>query len=154
MERSWYIRCLFVIGVIAGALYLLYPSYYYFSEASPKERDDHSAFCSALPTWSSCSKFNLGLDLQGGVHLVMGVGVEKAVEQRADRVADSLREAFKEEKFSFVSVDRPKSTSSIKVKFADDVDLSKVESLLRKDFQILESRRQGEQSLNMELTEE
>ncbi len=44
MERSWYIRCLFVLGVIAGAAYLLYPSYYYFAEASPQERDDHGNF--------------------------------------------------------------------------------------------------------------
>ncbi|MDP7040061.1 MAG: protein translocase subunit SecD [Myxococcota bacterium] len=154
MERSWYIRCLFVVGVIAGAAYLLYPSYYYFAEASPQERDDHGKFCASLPTWTTCTKFNLGLDLQGGVHLVMGVGVDKAVEQRADRVADSLREAFKEEEFTFSAVERPKTNANIEVKFAQDVDLGKVEVFLRQDFAILESWRKGEQKLILSLTEE
>jgi preprotein translocase subunit SecD len=39
---------------------------------------------------------NLGIDLQGGLHLVMGVDTEKAILDRVDRTGDELVEAMKE----------------------------------------------------------
>ena len=37
---------------------------------------------------------NLGLDLQGGIHLVLGVDLEKAVENVLDRMGGDLRTAL------------------------------------------------------------
>ena len=34
---------------------------------------------------------NLGLDLQGGLHLVLGVDVDKALEAQVDRASDTIR---------------------------------------------------------------
>ena len=65
----------------------------------------------------TCNKFSLGLDLQGGIHLVMGVGVEKAVEQRLDRLADSLDEGMKSEGIPFKKVIRPRGLLEIQVEF-------------------------------------
>ena len=144
MERSWISRFLVVVGVVMLATYALYPSYYYFYEANQEERDSHEKFCSALPSFFSCKKFSLGLDLQGGVHLVMGVGVEKAVEQRTDRLAESLREALKDESLAFTRIERPKNQAFVDVVLAEDTDKSEFESLLRRDFSILEiTERRG-----------
>ncbi|MBI3178372.1 MAG: protein translocase subunit SecD, partial [Deltaproteobacteria bacterium] len=85
MSRGWYFRLLITLLVLGGGAYLLYPSYYFYFAATPEQRESNVKFCEALPRWATCTKFNLGLDLQGGVHLVMGVLVDKAVEQRADR---------------------------------------------------------------------
>ena len=53
-------------------------------------------------------KINLGLDLQGGMHLVLDVEAEKAVESTLDRYVMNLRDAFKKDKIESVSVERDK----------------------------------------------
>ncbi|MFC1611385.1 hypothetical protein ACFL6C_10520, partial [Myxococcota bacterium] len=68
MSRGWYGRLVLVAGVLGLASYLLYPSYVFYFEATAEQREDHDKFCEALPSWAPCTKFNLGLDLQGGVH--------------------------------------------------------------------------------------
>ena len=39
-------------------------------------------------------RINLGLDLQGGIHLVLGVDVDKAIENVAERTAADVRAAL------------------------------------------------------------
>ncbi len=53
-------------------------------------------------------KINLGLDLQGGMHLVLDVEAEKAVESTLDRYVMNLRDAFKKDKIESTSVERDK----------------------------------------------
>ena len=133
MERGWYTRVLFVLGAVGLAAYFLYPSYYYFNGATQAEKDSHELFCEAMPSGMTCNKFNLGLDLQGGIHLVMGVGVEKAVEQRADRLADSLQASLTEEKIPFEKIDRPRGTASLKLVITPKTDMDKLTPYLRKN---------------------
>ncbi len=139
MDNGWYSRLFLVIGFVALAGYFLYPSYYYFYEATDEQRDSHEKFCEAMPSWMTCSKFSLGLDLQGGIHLVMGVGVEKAVEQRLDRLADSLEEGMKSEKIAFQKVIRPRGLLEIQVDFGSEGDRSAFETYLRTDYWQLEA---------------
>lgn len=139
MERSWYLRLAIVLGTVALAGYLLYPSYFYFFQFQAEDgQKDYDKYCAALPEPFPCNKFNLGLDLQGGVHLVMGVDVNKAVEQRADRMADSLRDKLKDEKVAIEGIDRPRNTADIVLNTKPDTDISKLDRVLRKDFPILE----------------
>lgn len=51
-----------------------------------------------LPEWLQKYGIVLGLDLQGGVHLVYEVDGEKAVDVTAERIASSLTNIFKEKK--------------------------------------------------------
>ncbi|MBT6180068.1 MAG: protein translocase subunit SecD [Deltaproteobacteria bacterium] len=139
MDNGWYSRLFLVLGFVGLAGYFLYPSYYYFYEATDEQRDSHEQFCEAMPSWMTCSKFSLGLDLQGGIHLVMGVGVEKAVEQRLDRLADSLDEGMKEEGIKFTKVVRPRGLLEIQVGFEPGQDRSQFETYLRTDFWQLEA---------------
>ena len=53
---------------------------------------------SALPDWLNKFGITLGLDLQGGVHLVYEVIVDKAVEVDLDETIRDLKREFKEEK--------------------------------------------------------
>lgn len=56
-------------------------------------------FVSALPSWWSrflpTDRIQLGLDLQGGSHLVLEVKVEKAVENTVERLKADLTTLFK-----------------------------------------------------------
>ena len=67
-------------------------------------------FVSPLPGWWSTvlptSRINLGLDLQGGTHLVLEVKVDKAIENNVERVRADLIKILREKGASGVSVER------------------------------------------------
>lgn len=144
MERSWFFRLAVLLGLCMLAVYLLYPSYYFYFRATEEERDSNQKFCHALPTWAHCSKLNLGLDLQGGVHLVMGVRVDKALEHRTDRLADSMRDELKKANLAFSQIERPRDTAEIRMELAPETSTDAVEKVLRKEFPIIDvTRREG-----------
>ncbi|QTA82427.1 Protein translocase, subunit D [Desulfonema limicola] len=51
-------------------------------------------------------KINLGLDLQGGMHLVLEVDTDKAVENTVERIIQELRGILKKEKIRYTSIER------------------------------------------------
>lgn len=63
-----------------------------------------------MPEWWGrlvpVQKLRLGLDLKGGVHLVLGVQVDKAVENATERVANELRDTFRRKRYAVGSVRR------------------------------------------------
>ncbi len=66
-----------------------------------------------LPGWITdnfTSKFQLGLDLQGGLHLEYSVAVDEAIEKKLDQVASELETAFREKKELKVKITRPEGT--------------------------------------------
>src|SRR6059036_2729787 len=67
MPRNLRTRAVIVLIVLLCSLWYLYP---------PKEA------------------INLGLDLQGGIHLVLGVEIDKAVASQTDRAAEDLKSAL------------------------------------------------------------
>ncbi len=149
MMRGWFAKFGLVFGLVLLALYTLYPSFYYLASATEEQRDDNTKFCGAMPTWMHCKKLTLGLDLQGGVHLVMGVEVQKAVEGRADRIADSLRDGLKEKSLAFTRVDRPRDTADIVVTLAPETSADAFATLVRKDYGILKTVRTDAQVVTL-----
>src|SRR5262245_12855646 len=67
MRRNLGLRIGLVVLVVLGSLWYLYP---------PKKT------------------INLGLDLQGGIHLVLGVETDKALISQTDRVAEDFKGAL------------------------------------------------------------
>jgi preprotein translocase subunit SecD len=51
-------------------------------------------------------KIHLGLDLQGGMHLVLEVDADKAVDSTLERLSNNLKESLMENKIRFRNVDR------------------------------------------------
>jgi preprotein translocase subunit SecD len=64
MRRNLWLRIGLVVAVVAVSLWYLYP---------PKQR------------------INLGLDLQGGIHLVLGVDTSKAIANQVERAAEEFK---------------------------------------------------------------
>jgi len=54
---------------------------------------------------------NLGLDLQGGIHLVLGVETDKALASQADRAADDLKNALEKKGIGATRVAREGNTA-------------------------------------------
>lgn len=94
MERSWVWKAIGVLLLVALAIVLLLPT------IVGEER---------LPAWFSkriSNKLQLGLDLQGGIHLVYEVDVDEAVSNKADRMAADLQKRLAEEKKIKVQIER------------------------------------------------
>src|SRR5574341_910463 len=95
MDRSWTWRVVLVAGVALFSLYQLVPSWFYFRLAPDKRLGPE--YEASVPRWAPPARrhLNLGLDLQGGIHLAMGVDVDRAVKakvaRRADEIADHLK---------------------------------------------------------------
>ncbi len=62
------------------------------------------------PTLWPHKKINLGLDLQGGMHLVLEVDVDKAVESTVERTYQEIRDYIKKERIRGVTADRAART--------------------------------------------
>lgn len=79
-----FITCLALLG-----MYAVSPSIIYFS--LPKEiRNDDQEYQRRVPEWLPRKHVKLGLDLQGGVQLVLGVTTEEAVDSKIARLATEV----------------------------------------------------------------
>src|SRR5918999_309 len=119
MRRGVAVRiALFVVAVLASLVYLA-------PTLVPNLPGWWSSF---LPT----ERIHLGLDLQGGSHLVLEVKVDKAIENNLERLKGELTNTLRERGISGVAIERTQS-AQIQLKVpADSVD--RVRGLLKGDF--------------------
>ena len=136
MGRSWWLKTtlvLFLIGV--SGIYLL-PTFF----------DLHS-----FPSWAQKvlpnQKLQLGLDLQGGLHIVMGIDPEKVLREHSDLLADQLKEDLKAKVKEGLEITRDKEGATILVKFSNRDDVKLIRKVIQgygsynyKVFEILSQR--------------
>jgi len=79
MRRNLGIRIAIVAVVVAASVWYLYPP---------------------------AKTINLGLDLQGGIHLVLGVDVDKALEAQVDRAGDTVRSELQKKGITAAKIER------------------------------------------------
>jgi protein-export membrane protein SecD len=77
-------KLLLILGVVIWSVWALYPSYHYYSMTS----DDRARLTSEQRDHYTANALKLGLDLQGGVHLVMEVDDSKLDENARRDVMD------------------------------------------------------------------
>jgi len=98
---SW--RTLAVLGVIVVAIIYVLPT--------------------LNPSFWPHKKINLGLDLQGGMHLVLEVDTDKAVEGTIERINQELRSFLRKERIRYVSLNRiEENRISVKLKGQEHID--------------------------------
>ncbi len=93
-------------------------------------------FVGHLPSWWSSflptDRIHLGLDLQGGSHLVLEVKVDKAIENAVERIKTDLSNMLRERGISGVTVERVKG-EQLQLKVAA-ASVERVRGLLKSDF--------------------
>jgi preprotein translocase subunit SecD len=93
---------------------------------------------SQLPPWFTkvipTDKIHLGLDLQGGMHLLLTVEGEKAVESYVEQIKNNLRDELKEKGVPVGRLEREK-TDRIVLEFSGDK--GKLDSVLSQRFTML-----------------
>jgi preprotein translocase subunit SecD len=90
MRRHLGVRIALVVIVVAASIWYLYPP---------------------------AKTINLGLDLQGGIHLVLGVDVDRAVEAQVERTGDGLRAELEKRGVAVSRVER-RGTADLLVQIA------------------------------------
>lgn len=82
-------------------------------------------------------KIHLGLDLQGGMHLVLEVDAQKAVESTLERMSNNLKEALMQKKVRFRNVERT-ADGMISLELTDPAGRDPFEKTLKNNFPDLE----------------
>jgi preprotein translocase subunit SecD len=88
-------------------------------------------FSTQLPGWWKflpTQKVRLGLDLQGGMQLVMEVESQKAVENQLDRLADDIKDDLRKGKIKYSDIKR-NNKNGIDLTLLGDQDLASFETL-------------------------
>jgi preprotein translocase subunit SecD len=89
---------------------------------------------SVKPAWWPYKRINLGLDLQGGMHLVLEVDTDKAVESSTERLSQDLRSALRKERIRQIGLDRI-DAARIAVKIPDKSNLDRLKEYLADEYQ-------------------
>ncbi|WP_442488828.1 protein translocase subunit SecD [Halomonas litopenaei] len=111
----------------------------------------------STPEWLSslaASPMTLGLDLRGGVHFLLEVDMEAAVNQRLEVNASAMRETLRDERIRYRNTEIDGRTISLDFMNAEDRDAA--ETLIRRefpDFQYQDVERERGASLAMTLTD-
>ena len=124
MSNSLKIRTGLVLGCLILALVSLGPT----------------LFGNDLPDWwnKTFDPIHLGLDLQGGMHLVLGVDVDKAVESRLDTIVDQSEDLLREKDVIFKRIDRS-SGERIIVTVYDEEAGEQADAIMAENFPNLEA---------------
>lgn len=130
MERSWTYRVVAYSMITVMSVLILIPTL-----------ADWMGKGDTLPAWFTKTfnrKIALGLDLQGGLHLVYEVQVDKAVTDKADRLATELEEKLKKDKKvkGTVRVERLGSgpEATLKVVFSEKSEVKKIDGSIQRLF--------------------
>jgi preprotein translocase subunit SecD len=122
MERSWWWKAaLYGFVTVLAVLYLV-------PTVVPEDKQ---------PTFIKKhfqKRIQLGLDLQGGLHLVYEVNVDKAVSDKVDRLASDIEDRLRKDRgVSDVAVSR-EGRDDIVVKFKNPADQAKLDENLLRDY--------------------
>ena len=109
------------------------------------------------PQWLrklGASPMKLGLDLSGGVHFLLAVDMDKAVDARLKVYDNEVKTLLRREKVRYRSM--PDQNGALQLGFTDAADLQQAQSLIRKnytDFELTTDTRGDLQVLRLQLTE-
>src|SRR5688500_11889117 len=100
MDRGIGFRALLILLVTLGCVWFLVPSYFSLVRMPAEQRNNVEQLKAMLPSWSPGpeNRLSLGLDLQGGIHMVMRVDTKTALEKRVERLAGQIENYLKDKK--------------------------------------------------------
>ncbi|MBI5562869.1 MAG: protein translocase subunit SecD [Deltaproteobacteria bacterium] len=106
----------------------------------------------SLPSfWAkSVPRINLGLDLQGGTHLVLAVDQDKAVENHTGRLAGTVEEALKKKNVPYVLVTR-EGAVGVTIGYLDEKSRDDIKKVVDDDFGVFDLASASDGRLSFKL---
>ncbi|WP_457567821.1 protein translocase subunit SecD [Desulfurobacterium sp.] len=93
-------------------------------------------------------KVNLGLDLQGGTHLVLQVDTEKALEDETSSYMREIKALLQQDEIPVLDVSR--KGTSIYIELLDSTKLSAAEAILKKEYgEVFDIKKTGDSTLGL-----
>ena len=86
--------------------------------------------------WLGLNQMSLGLDLRGGIHVVIDVDMETALEQAVERYSGDLRTLLREDKIRYLTLTR--DGANILIRFEDAATRDAGEKKLKREFRELD----------------
>ncbi|MGB5640692.1 MAG: protein translocase subunit SecD [Sedimenticolaceae bacterium] len=108
------------------------------SKMLPPEFTDALTLSPDVPEWLSAiggRPMSLGLDLRGGIHVLIDVDMDAAMQKTVERHAGNVRTALRNEKIRYVSV--KESGNGVDVRFKDAESRDQAEKVLGAEFREL-----------------
>ncbi len=130
--KSLRARLLLVLLLTLGALYYISPTVIYFSLPKDK-RNDQAELEKAIPSWLPKKHIKLGLDLQGGVQLVLGVDTNVAIDNKLSRIGTEISRSANESKKQVSEAYAIKGQQTLHVTLEDGVDQGAFFEQVKKD---------------------
>jgi preprotein translocase subunit SecD len=78
-----------------------------------------------FPSWFPKNKVVLGLDLQGGAHLLLEVDFEAALQEQMETLADTVRGTFRKERIGYTGLSSKKDFVTLVLRNPSDVEKAK-----------------------------
>ncbi|NOY53594.1 MAG: protein translocase subunit SecD [Deltaproteobacteria bacterium] len=95
-------------------------------------------------------KINLGLDLQGGMHLILGVQVDKAVDSELDRMVDEFQDLLDDKGIDYVLVEKVGNVLDIET--LDRKGIASIKQVVEESYAgILNLEEHGENHISLTL---
>lgn len=123
-----------VLAVVIAAIICILPTIDVimkggYTKSDDNTKDDHTTESAIWPY----RKINLGLDLQGGMHLVLKVDTEKAVDSTIERISQDIRDLLRKERIRYMKIS-PFEGSKILVKIKGDKEIRDFNKVLDDEF--------------------
>jgi preprotein translocase subunit SecD len=137
MGRDWWWKVFLIAVVTAGSVWLMVPSYYSFFVLPREQRNDIQALEARLPKWAPPARYrlNLGLDLQGGIHMVMRVDTKTALQKRVERRGLQIANFVQEKKLGEVTPNAIPERLELQLTAKDPATLDAIETQVLETFQ-------------------
>ncbi|HEX5931993.1 MAG TPA: protein translocase subunit SecD [Methyloceanibacter sp.] len=91
-----------------------------------------AATMARMPEWLPHKQVNLGLDLQGGAHLLYQLDEKDMIEDQLGGIRGDVRETLRRERIGYSDLAQDVAKRSVSVTIRDPADVDKAESELRK----------------------
>ena len=141
MDRSWWRNFLIILLVTAGSVWYLVPTYYSFFVLPRAQRNDLKLLAEKLPAWARFPnhRLNLGLDLQGGIHMVLQVDTKTALQKRVERRGVQIANYLRDKGLAPVSIDANRERLQLTIVAKDAADMDGMEKELKgfEDFSVV-----------------
>ncbi len=145
-------RLLFIAAITVWASYVVAPSIIYF--ATPKEvRNSAEDMAKRIPSWLPKKHVSLGLDLQGGVQLVLGVNTTNAVDNKLSRLGTEAQRWSNDGDGGIVKAYNVAGKQILRIELKDGVDAQAFKDKFRKEYPGLNQVARSSQTLDFAFDE-
>ncbi|MCB0273068.1 MAG: protein translocase subunit SecD [Bdellovibrionales bacterium] len=126
MNSSWRLKFFASVFVVLVSIIYVLPNF--------TRGEEDKGLAKFLPN----SALRLGLDLQGGIHMVLGIDLERALLNEAESMAYQIKKKAQSDKIEFSDFYKNLDTTRMEVDFVSEADKQKFESMVSEFFPTLE----------------